>query len=127
LSAARSLNPEKYRGPNIQIPKYPQDLSVETKKEITASRPSKVKFGADLPKNTALEATVKQDISGNGKPDHEQTIHLMDGEHIYRLNGFDSSRSEVWVEITFRGKHGQETASLISYGLYVEDEFSDNA
>jgi len=125
LAEARSLNPEKYKGANLQISKYPQDVSLETKKQTTTSRPTKVKLGADIPKNTSLAATVKQDVSGNGEPDHKQTIHLMDGEYLYSLDGFDQRGGEVWVEIAMRSKDGQDAPALTSYGLYVEDNSSD--
>lgn len=127
LGKARSLNPEKYKGANIQISKYPQDVSFETKKQTMTSRPTKVKLGADIPKNTSLSAIVKQDVSGDGEPDHKQTIHLMDGEHIYSLSGFDPRGGEVWLEIAIRSNDGQDTPALTSYGLYGEGDSSDRS
>lgn len=50
LSTARSINPEEYKGANIEIPKYPQNLSVETKKQSVSPRPVAINFGAEIPR-----------------------------------------------------------------------------
>ncbi|MDL0138778.1 tetratricopeptide repeat protein [Halobacterium salinarum] len=127
LSIARSINPEEYKSANIEIEKYPQNLSVETKKQSVSSRPVAINLGADIPRNTAVEATVKQDVTGDGRPDHEQVIHLMNGESKYRLDEFDPTGGDVWTEIKFRSKDGQDTAlfDLPSYELYVVDNSPD--
>lgn len=127
LENARTLNPEKYKGANIQIPKYPRDISFETKKLTATSRPTKVKLGADIPKNTSLTATVKQDVSGDGEPDHRQSLHLMDGEYLYGLSGFDPRGGEVWLKIAIRSKDGQDAPALTSFGLYEEGDSSNQS
>lgn len=69
---------------------------------------------------------MKQDVTGDGKPDYKQVIHLIDGENKYRLDGLDPTGGDVWTEIKFRSKDGQNTASCepSSYELCVIDNSS---
>jgi hypothetical protein len=63
---------EKYK--RLGIRKYPEKVPVETKKEKTSVKPTKIRLEVDIPGDTGVDAIVKQDITGDGKPDNTQKI-----------------------------------------------------
>lgn len=101
----------------LGIRKYPREVPVETEKEQTSIQPTELKLEVDLPGDTAVEAIVMQDITGNGEPDYEQRITAKDGEHTYTLSEFELHGYQIWAKLILKSIDGNNTASVKSYSL----------
>ena len=124
FEVAFNLDPEyaERRSKLVQyMRKYPEVAPIETKKEKTSQKPTGVKFDTNLPPNTSIEATVMQDMTGDGEADNQQSIQLRDGKHVYRLDQFEEGGVQVWTKLLLKSEGGQFSPSLESYGLYVSN------
>lgn len=101
----------------LGIRKYPKAVPVETKKVETGIKPTELVLEVDLPGDTAVEAIVKQDITGNGNPDNQQQINAQGGKHSYELTEFELNGYQVWTELILKSNDGVNNPSVSSYSL----------
>lgn len=99
------------------VGKYPDEVTTPTKKTETEMECTTLELCVDLPPNTSVEATVKQDLTGDGEADNTQKIVAKDGEHAYQLDQFETGGVQYWTEFTFKTDGAEDPPAIDSFKL----------
>lgn len=80
---------------------------------------------ADIPTDSSVMATVKQDTDGDGSAENEQTFELKSGKDTYDATQFEAvDDSDVWVDVDFSTDDEEQAGTLHYIGVGFTEPYT---